>query len=395
MKTLLNWMTAVSCVFGLFSFASWGDASSSLSPLPAFSPCTIPLEWSAAEPLESATYTIFYRRGGAGEWSGWQSAASLQAVSATQGVFEAEQGGSYEFRSAVFSPKESEMAILADFDFYDSDDGYFLASERNSIHPACSAGGFNRTFHIQTDSVIQGNGCYNFTFHSNLKDLSSVPPGALIGLRFGKGIPEKDWSSFRFLELYYWGDVPGGVDLWIESSKVGIRQPLHRFSEDGNELNQWHSILVDLDRVMGDPEARREIRTLAFVKRIHNLDWTKKYEIRLDAIRLWRTRNFVRTSIDDTPPAAPQNVRYERKPNAIEWTWDPSQEDHSNIAGYSFLFTQDRRKKLPPTILSATNFVSIPFKKTSFYQEFFFMVSACNEAGLWSPITQSGFTSKP
>lgn len=287
------------------------------------------------------------------------------------------------------------MAVLADFDFYYSDDGYFHASERNSIFPACSAGGFNRTFHIRRDSVIQGNGCYDFTFHSNLEDISNIPPGALIGLRFGERIPERDWSSFRYLELYYWGDVPGGVDLWIESSQVGIRQPIYNFSEDGDELNQWHSILVDLDQFMGDPEARREIHTLAFVKRIHDLDWTKKYDIRLDAIRLWRTRNIVKTSIDSTPPAAPQNLRYELKPNAIEWTWSPSQEDRSKVTGYSYLFTQDRRKPLPQTILSATNFVSIPFKKTAFYQEFFFKVSACNEAGLWSPVAQSGFTSRP
>lgn len=380
------------CTFSAGSNAAPASAIVSLSP---FSPAKVPLQWKADETLTDATYTIYYRAMDGETPGAWERAASLHALSATQGFFDGESGKKYEFRSAVSSPQGSEMAVLADFDYAENNEKQFTDFENNRIFPACSIEGFNRTFFIRTGSSKQGNGCYHFTFFSHIKDATDIPAGALIGLRFDSKIPVRDWSSYRYLEMYYWGNVPEGMQLWIETRKIGIRKPILQFSEDGNAPEQWHSILVDLDKVLGDPNAREEIQTVSFVKPIRELDLTKTYEIRLDAIRLWQTRRFFPTVIDDTPPSKPENLNYKVNSHSIVWTWDASKDDESDIAGYSFLFTQDRRNPFPQEIKTATNSISIPFAKPPAYQEFHFMVSACNKAGVWSPIERKDVSFSP
>lgn len=387
------WFMGIGLGFTELSFC--GNPLSSIHSLSPYSPTRIPLQWSVNEVLPGATFTIFYRTMEKGTTAAWEKVAALEATSATSGIFDATHGDHLEFRSAVSSPQGSDMVILGDFDNQKIQEGYYISPDSKRLSSACSIGGFERTVLVQSEDAAQGNGCFQFTFSSNIKDKSEIPPGSLIGLRFDSTIPARDWSAYRYLELFYRGNIPQGVDLWIETSRVGIMIPLLRFSLDGGSLNEWHSILVDLDDILGNSELRQEIHTVAFIKRIRDLDLSEEYEMQLDAIRLWSDRRFVQTSVDGTAPSAPENLQYEFKFNQIAWNWAPSRDPESDIAGYAYLFTQDRRKSMPKEIMTATATVQIPFIKPSSYQQYYFFVSACNKAGLWSPVMEKEFSFTP
>lgn len=391
---LIYSLSALYWLYGVTSFS--GTASTSTISLPTpYAPAKVPFQVCADESLPDATYTLFVRTQDGENIGAWERATGLEILSATQGIFDGTHGQQFEFRSAVFSPLGSEMATLGDFDFTEVERDKYYTTGKNYLFPACSIGGFNLTYFIRSGGEKQGTGCFHFTFFSNLSDQSDIPPDALIGLRFDSSIPVRDWSPYRYLELYYWGNAPGGMDLWIESSQIGFRKPIFLFSQDRNAADQWHSILVDLDRILGEPSSRKEIQTVAFVKNIHDLDLAQPYEIRLDAIRLWQSRNFVKTTIDSTPPSKPENVNYSIQGDSIVWTWDSSRDEESDIAGYSYMFTQDRRLPFSQEIKTATSSTTIPFVKPPSYQEYYFRVSACNKAGLWSPIQETGATFTP
>ncbi len=386
-------------LYGVMSVAStlplWASSLSTLQVPSPFSPARIPLQWSVDQPLEDATYAIYYRMPEKGTNRPWELVAGLGAVSATKGFFEGEHGKEYEFRSAVFSKQGSDMVTLADFDYVKITDDYYITPDAHRIFPACSSEKFRYTIFHNADEAIQGTGCYHFTFESIWENKESVPPSALFGLRFVSDIPARDWSPYRYLEMYFRSTIPGGMDIWIETREVGIRVPILRFSEDGVAPGQWHSILVDLNEVLGDPQARDHLQTLAFVKHLRELEPSVSYDVQIDAVRLWRDRSFTKTTVDTTEPLPPENVQSNVRDTEIIWTWNPSTDDLSDIAGYAVQFTNDRRQELPREIMLATPSIAIPYFKKPVLEEYYFRVAACNRAGLWSPVVERGITLRP
>ncbi len=362
--------------------------SSTIKPISPYSPNNLLLQWGCDETVHDVSYSIYHRLITEDKPGPWEKISGLELTSATQGYYQGTHGQKVEFRSAAFSSGGGEMIELADFDF---------SGKGSSIAPVVSVGGFRRSVQLHQNAAIQGKGCFQFSFSSHYanEDKDKIPLDALIGLRFTKDIAARDWSSYRYLEFYYFGNIPDGMELWIESSKVGVRSPITRFAEDSDKINQWHSIIVDLNEFLGEPENRQDIQTLAFIKPIHQIDLTQDYLMRIDAVRLWKNRDFIATTIDETPPSAPTDLKYELKPISIDWRWTESQDDIADIEGYACFFTQDRRKPFQRKIDVKKNFISIPFLKPPVYQEYYFMVAAQNKAGIWSPVVQKSVTFKP
>jgi len=388
MKSLLAFGFCMSILFIGTSTALADAPSSVLQPISPYSPNNLLLQWGCDETVNDVSYSIYHRLITEDKPGPWEKVSGLELTSATQGYFKGTHNQKVEFRSAAFSKEGAEMVELADFEF---------AGKGSVVSAVVSIGGFSRSMQLHHNAAIQGKGCFQFSFSSHYKneDKKDIPSDALIGLRFNKNVPTRDWSSYRYLEFYYSGNVPDGMELWIESKRIGDRSPINRFSLDGDEFNQWHSIVVDLNELLGDPENRKDIKTLAFIKPIHQIDLTKEYRMRIDAVRLWKNRDFSTTVIDDTAPPAPSNLKYKLKPISIDWTWTAPQDDLSGIQGYACFLTQDRRKPFIKKIDTTKNFISIPFLKPQAYQEYHFMVAAQNNAGIWSPVTQKSVTFRP
>jgi len=372
---------------GLF----WGicpgtaGAASALKPLPEFSPPEVKLEWSA-EGVQDPSFTVFYRTMNENAPGPWEAAPGIRDTTATSGTFPGIHGQRIEFRCAITSATGAEMVRLGDFD-----EGQDLFR----VWPACSVAGNHMRIRFDEESYFQGRGSLrtSFTFDNPGVELTEKD---LLGVRFTDKIPTMDWSPFRFLEFYYWSDIPGGADLLIKSASADFREPVAHFTEDAKIADQqWQFMTVDLNEKMGPPENRSKITAVAVAKNLQGMDLKRGFMIRLDGVRLWRERPVFHTTIDGTPPPPPKDLEYELKSREIVWSWKPPEDPESGIEGYWYTFTNDPRKAIPGGVLAASASAAIPYVKPPRYEEMYFFAAARNRAGLWSPLAERKVVFKP
>jgi len=274
------------------------------------------------------------------------------------------------------TPASREMLTLADFD---------ANRDIGMVGLVATEFGFKGSYGFDFESSFQGKSCMRVTL-SREKEKNNLPKDALVGLPFSDAIPTSDWSSYRYLEFYYWGDVPGGARLYIQSASHELQAPVYRFSETGDSLRAWHSIVVDLDKEFAPPEARSKIEAFAFVIPIPEFNGNKPYTFKLDAVRLWADRSIVQTRFDATPPTPPTHLWHELGTDTITWSWEASKEDLSEVVGYAFSFGPDGNAVPPSRVMTHETSVSIPYRTPPNYMIYFFKVRAYNSAGAWSDI---------
>jgi len=360
-------------------------AASALKPLPEFSPPEVKLEWSA-DGVMDASFTVFYRIVNEDPPGPWEAVPDLRDTTATSGTFLASHGQRIEFRCAITSATGSEMVRLGDFD---------IAYDLFRVWPVCSVAGNNMRIRFDEENFFQGHGSLMaaFTFEDPNTEVTEKD---ILGVRFTDKIPTMDWAPFRYLELYFWSDIPGGADLLIRSASAEFREPVARFIKEGKIADrQWQYVTVDLNEKLGDPGNRTQLVAVALAKNMEGLDLSREYTMRLDGVRLWKHRDSHRTTIDGTPPPEPTELEYEFQKQEIIWSWKPPQDPESGVEGYWYTFTRDPRNIIPGPVLVKSASAAIPYVKPPYYEEMYFFVAACNRAGLWSPLAQRKVAFKP
>ncbi len=357
--------------------AAFAEPVSSIQTRETWSPQNVILDFQTGGKISNTTYTVFYRQPlKESVMSGWCAAPGLVGVKPASAEFHGEHTQEYEFRSCISTEEGEEMTPLADFDRGEELDRVWM---RSMIE------GFNLAVKHDMDHPVQGIGCWRGRFiyvrDEFPEDLSEK---SLFAALFTRTTPVKDWSPYRYLEFYYQGDVPG-MQLYIKAASQTIKTPVTQFCEfDDAEPDGWRSIVVDLDEHLGKPEDRKKIESFSFITPIENLTPKKEYTIRLDGVRLWRTRRLAQIRVDTTPPTPAKDCRYEVKKQEIIWSWTPSVDEESGIEGYTYFLTRDRRKPVPMEIRTKETTVSIPFRKPSNYERWHFIVVGRNNAGMWS-----------
>ncbi len=381
---MIRWMSiGLGVLWGIG--AGSAGAASALKPLPEFSPPEVKLEWSA-ENVPDPAFTVFYRIMNENAPGPWEAVPGIRDTTATSGTFQGIHGQRIEFRCAITSATGAEMVRLGDFD-----EGQDLFR----VWPACSVAGNHMRIRFDEESYFQGKGSLRTSFTFDKPDVELTEKD-LLGVRFTDKIPTMDWSPFRFLEFYYWCDIPGGADLLIKSASADFREPVAHFTEDAKIADQqWQFMTVDLNEKMGPPANRSKITAVAVAKNLMGMDLKRGYAIRLDGVRLWKERPVFRTTIDGTPPPPPTDPDYELKSQEIIWSWKPPVDAESGVEGYWYAFTRDPRKVAPSGVLVSSASAAIPYVKPPRYEEMYFFVAARNRAGLWSPLAQRKVAFKP
>ncbi len=359
---------------------------SSIEPLSEFTPASFYLQWSTSDRVSDASFTVYQRKVSDGLPGLWQPIPSLVSIGATESIVNGTHGEHFQFRSEAITAEGKERYSLADFDR--NYDMHLMGYVSNGIP-------LNTRFNLDVDSPAEGTGYFKISFRYDGEKDKQFPDNVFFGFPFNQNLPLQDWSEYRYLEFNYWSNFPDDLFLLIRSASHELKVPVMDFSETGKEQRKWHSIVVDLDRELCSPQDRSSIQTFSFVKEEKTLDREFEYKFCLDGVRLWTSRNIQATTFDATPPSAPDTIRYERKKNRIEWSWDSAAEDLSEIEGYTVSFEKDYRIDPPLQVVTKESSMTLPFISPPYYTHYFFKVRAKNSAGEWSEIVTQKLVCNP
>ena len=370
----------------LFVWPVLAEERTVIHSLSDYSPPKIELEWTVPGPVSEATCALFWDHVKSGELVVWKPVPGWIPSPATSTTFQGSHGEEYQFRIAKTSPPGREMMTLVDYE---------RKSDMRRFTYFGYQVGINGGFEFETENPIEGKRSMTMYFQRGKKEYKDLAPDIQIGFPYIDTEMERDWSSFRYLEFLYWLDAPSDMNLFIRSASKEWTAPVLSFSETGDALRQWHSIVVDLDQEFGSPEERTQIKSLAFLIPEKQVDQKQGYSFKLDTLRLWASRDFYPTQIDATPPPLPRNIEYQIQNGKIEWTWDAPEEDLSEIKGYAYDFVRNRNMAMPDQILTTETQISFPFQKPPYYAVFYFRIRAQNTAGVWSDVVTKSVVCKP
>lgn len=342
-------------------------------PLPEYSTPNVVVEWRNESDSTSSPVQLLTRsRRGSGKTPWTANSAGLQTVSATSAIYEGTHSERVEFRLADEASHTKDPHTLSHFD-----EGLDL----KFVRIASNIDGFTVNLGINEEEKVMGKGCLDFSFTYKELPNSTYRKDGAVGVPFNNTILS-DWSMYRFLEFYFWEDIPSHADLFIVSASQEFRDPVVRFSEDGNEIKQWHSISVDLNEALGPPEERKQIKVFAVLVGGQNIDLTRRNSFRLDEVNLWKSREIVKTRIDATPPTAPFDLRSATDEGRIHFEWKPSEDDLSGIRGYSFSFSAD--EAIQPATEAVIDGTEVSYPLQTLSPKSIFKIRAFNGAGMSS-----------
>lgn len=341
--------------------------------VPAFSPVTIPVQWSAGEELVRATTTLLFRIFPKNQTQLWQTVPERSEIQGCSTTVEVQGPQHLQFRTAVQTETESERAILADFDT--SKDFGKLAFVGSHI-------GFNATIQVHRNADF-GGGSFHAVFSYNQEQDTKPSPEEKIGFPFNSNLGLTDWSGYRYLEFAYWAGPKDPMHILIQSASQELYKPITNFSEFPKAPG-WNSIVIDLEKELGDAEARKSIQVFALIAPVDQLDLSHTYTFELDSVSLWQSRSFAETQTDDTPPSAIHNLRYTIQKNEILWKWDAPEDHESGLAGYAYYWGKNKGQRPPDEVMIQENEIRLPYADPGYQTFLNFMVKACNRAGQWS-----------
>ncbi len=328
---------------------------------------------------ESATFTIFYRELTDTHTSAWQKIPLAAGADTRTVPFSGEDGQRFQFRSAVTCGDESDHVALNSFDVFSDMTKALLIS---------SAPGVTLSQSFGKDQPIEGRACGTFEFEWSDKS-AELRDNDLVGVGFTEKAPTLDWSTYRYLDFYYWSDAPQGFTVQIAAASDEFEAHLDTLSQSGDKKGQWHYCVIDLDEAIPSRENRKTIQRFAFTTPTASLEFKKPYKLLLDGVHLWRNRNIVETQVDSTPPSAPTNLTVERTPTNLSWRWQPAVDEQSDIEGYSYVWTTHGMHQPPDEILTTEPAVTFRFLPPGSYSSYYMKVRARNRAGLWSDIIET------
>lgn len=364
---------------------SWSDEElriATLNELNEFSAASVPLSWNVPASVNDATYSVFIRDADDASMQ-WNEVTFPEAVSATSIVVPATHGHTYQFRVSANIPVSPQRLVLSRFE---------PGSSARMVLPVWHQGAMKIEVEYMTKEVPQGalHGEWRYTL-AFPDQIDPATPG-YSGLYFSTELPETDWSDWRYLEMMVrvtHRDVP--LALSLKSGNTEFRKPVLDYSV-GESATGWHFIQVDLDEAL--PE-RSSITRFALMAPSLEFPHQEEFRIGLDDVSLWKDAEWVETKIDATPPSTPTDMTHAMNGLFIEWRWNPSVDEESDIVGYSTTWGSDIRVMPDTSIDTEFAFLRQPFLVPQRYREFYFRVRAKNKAGLWSPVATVPVTYNP
>ena len=380
---MLKFFILLSVLF--LPFVSQAEPISSHIELAEWSPSNFELKCSESPACENATFTVFYREINANSTSAWQVVPHATATKKRSIPFSGKDGQRFQFRSAATCGNDSDQVNLNSFEKF---------SDMTKALLMCSSNGISLSQSFGIDPPIEGRACGTFSFEWS-EETAKQRDNDLVGVGFTEKMPTRDWSTYRFLEFYYWSNAPQGFKLNIVSASDEFQADLGSLSQTGSISEQWHYCVLDLDQAFPHSLNRKLIQRFAITTHTNSLTPHTNYKLLLDGVRLWRTRNFVETAIDSTPPSAPSELKSEQIPGKVTWSWSPAVDEESGIEGYSYSWSTQGLHRPPEEILITEPKIEIAFQPPAFYTTYYLKVRARNRAGLWSDIAESKLSFLP
>lgn len=347
--------------------------------VPEWVPANFELKCTESPTCENATFTLFYRELNDGSSSAWKTISLASGANTRTVPFSGQDGQRFQFRSAVTCGQESDHVALCSFDYFSDMTKALLMSSSDGILLSQSFG---------MDAPIEGRACGTYEFEWREESMKQRDID-LIGVGFTKEMPTLDWSTYRYLDFYYWSDAPKGFSVRIAAASDEFQAELDTLSRTGDERGQWHYCVIDLDEAIPSRENRRAIERFAITTPSNSLKLNTKYKLLLDGVHLWRNRNMSKTQIDSTPPSNPANLVGEHQSSKMTWSWDPSTDDQSGIEGYSYIWTTHGLHQPPEEVLTKEPAITFAFQPPAFYTSYYMKIRARNRAGVWSDVVET------
>lgn len=366
----------------VFCFAIQAEIKQKTVPLNKYSPSPVVLD--IADVPEGATVDYYVKHVVENQLTAWEPVHPDFRQSATRMVFPATGGERFQFRSVLSTYEDPGMVMITDF-------------ERSAQHLLI---GFESTLKLfRSDYFVYKEGHIQGTYGlgirvTNKKDVEAGEDD-VAGFFLNNRLPTLEWEPYKYLEFYLWSDFPEPFTLVMQGEKEPREMPLMQFSTDGDEPGKWHFIRIDLDQVFPDAKERRFMRSCAFTHPIKGWKQGEQREIRLDAIRLWKDTAYVETTIDDSPPEPPTELKHKHEGLQMEWSWQPSTDNESGIAGYSYSWSRSSRDNPPDEVMVTEPKVKFLFQRPPNYSDYHFKVKGMNQAGEWSAITHDSINYNP
>lgn len=374
----------IAFLFCMMCFSQYGLAETADQIKPIGEITSSPVVLDLKEAPQDATAEYYVRYVETDRLTAWEPVRPDFRQSASKMVLPATHGEKIQIRAAVMQEDSADILTLTDFE----KDGSQLVIGFESTRQI-----FRCDYYIYSIGHIQGKHGLGLRIKKN-EDIE-VNDKDLLGFTLSDRIPSRDWTNFRYLELYFWSDFPVPFTLLLQGEKELYEIALLQFSEDGEQKEQWHFIRVDLDKVFPKPAERGYMRVCAFTHPIKGLQMGNEYEVRFDALRLWKDDSYIETQIDATPPSAPVGITHQFDGRIMTWTWQPSVDDESGIVGYSYSWSKSSRDNPPDEIMTASPEITFPFSKPPVYSDYHFKVKAKNHAGVWSDTVKESLNFNP
>jgi hypothetical protein len=277
----------------LFPLTAAAEMTSALQPLPETSGTELLLPYTVAGEVPDATCTLYVRRRQESQMTAWQEVDRQPVGDNRLFSYRAEPAETLHFRTAVNGATQSECLVITQFEG---------GADLQFTNVLATMSGFTASLELDTQDPVQGKSALDFQFTYTKDATPAHEQNHAVGIPFNTTIPT-DWSDYRYLEFFYKSNVSAPAQLLLLSSDAtgaatgAINLPVTTFSETGAEPDQWHSIVVDLDRTLGKPGVRERIQALALFFLVKDLDLSRRNHLQLDDIRLWRSRNVVTTRV--------------------------------------------------------------------------------------------------
>ncbi|MBZ0254573.1 hypothetical protein K8I31_00830, partial [bacterium] len=271
-------------------YASQAEPVTSYIELAEWSPSNFELKCSESPACANATFSVYYREINANTTSAWQVVPHATATKNRSIPFSGKDGQRFQFRSATTCGSDSDQVNLNSFEKF---------SDMTKALLMCSSNGLSLSQSFGIDPPIEGRACGTFSFEWS-EETAKQRDNDLVGVGFTEQMPMRDWSTYRFLEFYYWSDAPQGFKLNIVSASDEFQADLDSLSQTGSKSEQWHYCVLDLDEAFPNSQNRKLIQRFAITTHTNSLTPHTNYKLLLDGVRLWRNRDFVETTIDST-----------------------------------------------------------------------------------------------